>query len=376
MSGQKILLIESSAAFQELAKNILDKAGYNVITTSNGLAALTFDDLQNVDTIVVDTELNDFSGYEVVDKIRADAENFNTPILLLVPEDQVDPRSSVHLQGANAYLVKPFEPKMFLATIADLLLEKEILRRSQEHLNSSAERYISQLAENEIKNALDRRTQLIVERLIQNVTTMVEQRAKKEIDTQVTSLISEKEQELVRLTVNEVAHSMVEKLAERKVTEAMEAILQAETEKVIKRSGDILLPNIIRDKVKDSIDYSLPREVQTKVREATNQLVPEVSNKIIEMIDALAQKLVPKLGREKLPEVVEKQTRQFINKELPTMVKDFVKREFTNLWEVEMASGIKESSQKILAKVIIFNIVMMLIVIGGIIGTYFMFFKK
>lgn len=360
---------------RKLQKNVLEKLGYNVITASNGLAALTCDDLENVDLVIIDTDLRDMNGFETVEHLRNDPENFPIPVLLLVPDERIDSRTSINLKGANAYLIKPFEPKMLLANVKDLLQEKGIFLRSQQHIRDAAEKFVSQLAENEIQNAIDRRTQLIVERVIQNVSTAVEQRARREVDTKVTSLVSDKEQELVRITVNEVAHSMVEKLAERKVTEAMETILEHETEKVVKRSADIILPNVVRDKVKESLEHTLPREVQNRVQRAAEQLVPDVSNKIIAMIETVAHRIVPKVGKEKLPEVVEKQAKMYISQDVPRLVSELVRKEFRHLCDVELAAIIGDATRKTWIRLFIVNGVMITLVIVALIAGYF-FLRK
>ena len=52
MAGEKVLLVENSSAIQELGKNILEEHGYDVTVASNGLAALTYNDLKEVDEVI------------------------------------------------------------------------------------------------------------------------------------------------------------------------------------------------------------------------------------------------------------------------------------------------------------------------------------
>lgn len=371
MAGDKVLFVEDSAAIQDLAKNVLEKANFEVITASNGIAALTCEDLVDVDVIVIDSDLRDMDGFETVERLREESDLFRTPILLLVPDEKIHSETSLYLKGANAFLIKPFEPKVLVATVKDLLQEQEIFSRSQQHVRDAAEKFIGQLAEEEIKNAVERRKELIIERVIQNVVTAVEQRTRKEVDTQVTSLVSEKEQELVRLTVSEVAHSMVEKLADRKVTEAMESILDKETERVVKRAADIALPNIIREKVKDGIEYALPREVEMKVKSAADQLVPEVSGKIVSMIENVAERVVPKVARERLDELITGQSKQYCDKNVPNLVNATLSKEFRIMCDRELSVLVRQAAKKIWTKVIIINSVISAVVIALVIAGYF-----
>lgn len=320
MAGEKILLIDSSAGVQDLAKAVMEEHGYKVTTASNGAAALAHPELDKFSLVLLDTNLDGINGFETVTQIRSDAETFGVPVLLLVPEEEHDPRQSQSLRGANGFLCKPFTPAALSVKVEEMLKEKKLRDQSHQYLEESADRHMQTLAEQKIQQAVEKKIQIIVERAIQSIVSIIDQRTRREVDARVTALTTEKEQELVRLTVQEVARSMVEKMAERKVTEAMEAILVETTEKTVKRVSDAMLPSMIRERLKETLENMLPREVQLKVEKATQDKMTEFGEALVSVLQTEAKKTVPLVAKEKLPEIAERQVIQACEQRIPQLV--------------------------------------------------------
>jgi hypothetical protein len=177
--------------------------------------------------------------------------------------------------------------------------------------------------------------------------TQVDQKARREVDARVTQLTAEKQEELVKMTVHEVARSMVEKLAERKVAEAMEAILRDETEKCVRRVADSVIPGLTRDRIRESIEQVLPKEIQRRVQKEAENLVPEASQKVVSLIDAAAQKIVPKIARDLTSEVVGREVAQAIDVQLPKHVQTMVSQELEAQVRLKMAPFVKEAADSV-----------------------------
>ena len=372
MAGEKIVVVDDSAAVQEIVKTVLTEEGYKVAVASNGLAALTYPELQDVDLLIIDSEMEGIDGFEATKAIKTDAETHTIPILLLIPEEQAETRAAQSLRGANNYLLKPFEPKALALKVHALLEEQRIYEKSRKFLEEAADKFMEKIAEDHIQAAVEKKTQIIVERAIQNAITMIDQRARKEADAKVTSLTAEKEQELVKATVHEVARSMVEKLAERKVGEAVEAVLSEQTERAVKRTAEHMLPSLVRDRIKESMEHTLPREVQARVQKAAEQLVPEVSNKIVAMIDGIAQKVIPRAAKERVPELVEKHIATVTSKSVPRMVQELTRREIDDQFQARINPAINEAVKKIRARVNVINLIILIVVLLGIVGNLYL----
>jgi len=361
MAGECILVADRSVAIQEIARNALRDAGYRVIVSSNGLAALTIPEMEKIDLLLVDASMEGVSGYDATRAIKMDKDSFEKPVLLLIPEEEEEKRSSQSLYGADGYLLKPFRPEVLAIKVKSLLELNAVRLRARQFIAEAADKFMSQIADNHIQGAVEKKTQIIVERAIANVVSLIDQRARREVEARVTSLTTEKEQELVRITVHEVAKSMVEKLAERKVTEAMDGILLDQTEKTVKRTADGLLPEMIREKIRDQLEHILPREVQNRVQKASEEVAQQISQNIVSIVDNTAQKQVPKVARERLPEMAQKQLDVIAETTIPKLVNSIIGREVDKEFEKKLNPCIQESARRINRKVIIATAIMLVI---------------
>jgi DNA-binding response OmpR family regulator len=320
MGGERILLVDSSAGLLDMSKSALEENGFKVTTASNGMAALAHPDLDHFNLVIMETGLEGVEGLDAAAQIRTDAETFGIPVLMLIPEEELETRASQSLRGANGFLAKPFSPVHLSVKVKEILEEQRLKSLSENYLRESADKHMQMLAEQKIQQAVEKKIQIIVERAIQSIVSIIDQRAKREVDARVTALTAEKEQELVRLTVQEVARSMVEKIAEKKVTEAIDAVLMETTEKTVKRAADSMLPSIVRERLRESIENSLPREIQTRVDKAASEKMGEFGEALVNVLQQEAKKTVPLVAKERLPEIAERQVALACDQRVPQLV--------------------------------------------------------
>ena len=370
MAGERILVVDDSVAVQELCRTTLENKGYRVTVASNGVAALAHPDMAEVDLLVIDSTLHETNAATIAQAMRRDPELCGKPVLVLVPEEEAARRESENLGGADAFLLKPFEPGVLANKVRVMLEEKEILDSAREHLRQTADAWMKRVAESHIQAAVEARTQIIIERALQHIVTQIDQKARREVDARMTQLTAEKEQELVKMTVHEVARSMVEKLAERKVTEAMEAILRDETDKNVRRVAEGILPSLTRERVRETVEQVLPKEVQRRVQKEAENLVPEASTKVVQVIETAAQKLVPKIARELVTEQVEKQTQDAIQMSLPRHVQSMVGTELEAQMRNRVGPLVKESADQISRRLSRNQAAMVVLLAVGLAGAF------
>ncbi len=347
MAGERILMVDSSASVQDMTRAMLEEHGFRVATASNGMAAVSHPEISKFDMVLIDSGLDGVDGLDTSAQIRTEAETYGVPILLLVPEDELEPRSNQSLRGANGFIAKPFAPAERVVKVREIIEEKRLKSLSEQYLEEQADRHMQGLAETKIQQAVERKIQIIVERAIQSIVSIIDQRARREVDARVTALTAEKEQELVRMTVQEVARSMVEKLAERKVTEAMEAILVETTEKTVKRAADSMLPSLVRERLKESLETTLPREVQTRVDKATLDKMSEFSEALVNVLQAEAKKTVPLVAKEKLPEIAERVVATACETRVPQLVQQEARGSVANELQMRIRPLIDSEARKI-----------------------------
>ena len=77
----KIMLVEDTPFFQELERNYLEEAGYQVLIANHGKEALQMLQQTNVDAVISDIQMPIMDGIELIKRIRADKNLANLPVM-------------------------------------------------------------------------------------------------------------------------------------------------------------------------------------------------------------------------------------------------------------------------------------------------------
>ncbi len=110
----KILVVDDEASIVNIISYNLKKEGYEVITASDGEAALETAESEKPDLILLDIMMPKMDGYEVCRKIRKTSE---VPIIMLTARaDEVDKVIGLEM-GADDYVTKPFGNRELIARV-------------------------------------------------------------------------------------------------------------------------------------------------------------------------------------------------------------------------------------------------------------------
>jgi CheY-like chemotaxis protein len=118
--ARKILLADDSVTAQNMGRKILSEAGFEVITVSNGSAALKKAVEQRPDLIVLDVYMPGYSGLEVCQRLKEMRETARVPVLLTVGKLEPFKPEEARRARADAFIVKPFEASELLAAVRKL----------------------------------------------------------------------------------------------------------------------------------------------------------------------------------------------------------------------------------------------------------------
>jgi two-component system cell cycle response regulator CtrA len=124
----RILLVEDDPTTAKSIEMMLSHANLNVYATDQGEEAIDLAKLYDYDLILLDLNLPDMSGHEVLRQLRL--ARIETPILILSGEDDTDNKIKGFGFGADDYLTKPFHRDELVARI------HAIIRRSKGHSQS------------------------------------------------------------------------------------------------------------------------------------------------------------------------------------------------------------------------------------------------
>ncbi|GGR27309.1 response regulator transcription factor [Deinococcus ruber] len=113
----KVLVVDDDPAILEILTAYLERSGYDVTTSMNGLDAEHL--LGKVDVAILDWMLPGQSGVDLTRHARASYPNL--PLLLLTARGDEDDRVHGLKSGADDYVVKPFSPREVVARVEALL---------------------------------------------------------------------------------------------------------------------------------------------------------------------------------------------------------------------------------------------------------------
>jgi CRP-like cAMP-binding protein len=114
---KKILLIEDNPEVRENTQEILELAGYHVITAPNGKAGVELGQKENPELIICDIMMPELDGYGVLHILSKNAETAGIPFIFLTAKtEKTDIRKGMNL-GADDYLTKPFDDTDLLNAI-------------------------------------------------------------------------------------------------------------------------------------------------------------------------------------------------------------------------------------------------------------------
>ncbi|MFA9230672.1 MAG: response regulator transcription factor CtrA [Microgenomates group bacterium] len=124
----RILLIEDDPTTSRSIELMLTHANLNVYCTDMGEDGIDLAKLYDYDLILLDLNLPDMSGHEVLRQLRL--ARIETPILILSGSDDTESKIKGFGFGADDYLTKPFHREELVARI------HAIIRRSKGHSQS------------------------------------------------------------------------------------------------------------------------------------------------------------------------------------------------------------------------------------------------
>lgn len=115
----KILIIEDDRHLLENTQTQFEKAGFGVDVAATAEEGLSFLDINEYDSVVLDINLPDGNGFEVCQKVRS-KEN-TTPIIIMTARDAISDRVKGLDLGADDYVLKPVDSQELIARVKALI---------------------------------------------------------------------------------------------------------------------------------------------------------------------------------------------------------------------------------------------------------------
>ena len=116
-----VLVVEDSITQREMITDLLKGSGLLVAIATDGMEALEQIKTFRPDIVVLDIVMPRMNGYEVCRRLKTDPKTQGVPVVMCSSKGEEFDRYWGMKQGADAYIVKPFQPKELVGTVKQLL---------------------------------------------------------------------------------------------------------------------------------------------------------------------------------------------------------------------------------------------------------------
>lgn len=116
-----LLLVEDVEDNRDLARLLLEGAGYEVIEAVNGLEAVEMAKAHRPDLILMDLSLPGMDGWEATRAIQAAPETAGIPVVAVTAHAMSGDRDRVLAAGFKGYITKPIEVGSFASQVGQFL---------------------------------------------------------------------------------------------------------------------------------------------------------------------------------------------------------------------------------------------------------------
>ena len=119
--GERVLVVDDEPDIAALVAYHLARTGYRVVTAATGGDALAAARRERPALVVLDLMLPDRSGFDVLERLRADEATRGVAVLMLTARGGEPDRIRGLSLGADDYLAKPFSPQELVLRVGAIL---------------------------------------------------------------------------------------------------------------------------------------------------------------------------------------------------------------------------------------------------------------
>ncbi len=117
-----LLIVDDNAATRYALRRRLERHGYRILEAGTGTEGLALIEGQTFDALILDVNLPDMSGFDIVRQLRAEPRTALLPVIhVSAASIQTGDIITGLDNGADAYLIHPVDPDVLLATLRTLL---------------------------------------------------------------------------------------------------------------------------------------------------------------------------------------------------------------------------------------------------------------
>lgn len=120
-----IFIVDDDPDVRDLVEYKLVQNGHDVVSATNGQDALRLVPEIMPELLLLDVMMPGISGFDVLERLRADASTRELPIIMLTAKAQEADTDRGFTLGANDYVLKPFSPRELMSRVSAQLVPAE-----------------------------------------------------------------------------------------------------------------------------------------------------------------------------------------------------------------------------------------------------------
>jgi two-component system cell cycle response regulator DivK len=119
--AKSVLIVEDNELNMKLFNDLLEAHGYRTLRTANGVEAITIAEKEKPDLIIMDIQLPEVSGIDVIRWLKARDELKAIPVIAITAFAMKGDEERIRAEGCEAYLSKPISVSKFFETVRNFL---------------------------------------------------------------------------------------------------------------------------------------------------------------------------------------------------------------------------------------------------------------
>lgn len=113
----RIMTVDDSVSMRALLMHALSGNGFDVVQAEDGVAAMDWLAVNDVDVIITDINMPRLDGFGLIEQLRACTRHRDRPILVLSTESSDEKKARARAAGATGWIVKPFNAEKLVAAV-------------------------------------------------------------------------------------------------------------------------------------------------------------------------------------------------------------------------------------------------------------------
>ncbi len=124
MERKLILVVDDEQDVVTIICKVLVKSGYDVVTAADGIECIEIAERELPDLILLDNLMPNMNGHAALSKLKASRKTEDIPVIVVTALADDEHITGAQKGGAVEYIVKPFDYKVLLEKIAQVLKSK------------------------------------------------------------------------------------------------------------------------------------------------------------------------------------------------------------------------------------------------------------